>query len=107
MIKSYRTIELLHWATGCGITSGSTYESEVIEVDEKLLHPGAMMDFSWWIEGWSDDEIRTAYESSDNADVQITVRLYRADYDPSFGDEPLASWSAWESEILADYIDSM
>lgn len=88
MKKVRQIITVSKWIDGSGYTNAEIYDDKTFEISE--LEIAKPMDWSWW----------DTQELSEGEDLQITVKLYPADYDPCFdADEPIATWSIMQSEL--------
>lgn len=86
MTKVREIITLSGWVDGSGWSYTQTYSDQIIDVAK--VDPRAEMDWGWWEAG----------RPIAGQDTQIAVSYYAIDADPTC-DNPLASWSIWESEL--------
>jgi len=88
LLKVREVITLKGWVDGSGWSYSQVYSDKIIDITE-----GDLKSIDWdWYETDSDNP------PADGEDTEIIVEFYAEDAEPGY-DEPLASYSKWESDL--------
>ena len=90
MMKVREVIDIALWKSGSGYSYNSTISNNIIEIPvDSVDHISDWFSWDWW----------EREEVKDGEDFEITVKYYHADEDD---DEPIATFTAWQNEIIQD-----
>lgn len=92
VMKVREVITSKGWANGSGWSYEQIYSDNIIEIDSESIDHNSEVDWEFW---------ETEGEPRDGGDVEITVAYYAENGEPD-EDEPLATWSKWENELIEE-----
>lgn len=88
-MKVREIITLDGWVDGGGWSYSTCYSDSIIDIGDILPDN---MDWDWW---------EVADEQQQGGDTKITVEYYAVDAAPG-EDDPLSTYSTWESDLIKD-----